>query len=267
MSSRRRRITLASAVALVAGAIAWSLPAAPAGAAGPVTPVIVTIGFDDGTADQYAARTELNLHHMHATFFINSGFVGDPDHMDETQLQTLQAEGNEIGGHTIDHANIQPLSHDEQVHEVCDDKAALEGMQLTVTSFAYPFGSWDTATEGVVQGCGYTSARTVSGVSIHIGKNKVGETIPPADPFATRTPPNPKKATKLETMKQYVLNAESVATTSDPLWIQFVFHRYCEAHCGAYTIQPTKFKALLDFLQGEAGRVTVLTTAQAMELS
>jgi hypothetical protein len=135
------------------------------------------------------------------------------------------------------------------------------------TSFAYPFGSWDAGTEAVVQACGYNSARTVSGVSIHVGKNKLGETIPPADPYATRTPPNPKKATKLATMEQYVLNAEdAVANGSQPLWIQFVFHKYCASHCGAYTVQPDKFGALLDFLEAEvnAGRVSVQTTAQVI---
>ena len=35
--------------------------------------MIVTIGFDDGTADQFAASEPLRLHGMHATFFINSG--------------------------------------------------------------------------------------------------------------------------------------------------------------------------------------------------
>ncbi len=136
-----------------------------------------------------------------------------------------------------------------------------------MTSFAYPFGSYDATSEEIVASCGYTSARTVSGVSIHVGKNKVGETIPPADAFATRTPPNAKKATKLSTMEQFVLNAESVAQSSgQSLWIQFVFHRYCDAHCGAYTVQPTKFDALLDFLQTEegAGRVSVQTTAEAI---
>ena len=70
-------------------------------------------------------------------------------------------------------------------------------------------------------------------------------------------------------MKQYVLNAEAeVQTTGQSLWIQFVFHRYCESHCGAYTVQPAKFKGLLDFLKVEEGKglVTVLTTAQAMAL-
>jgi peptidoglycan/xylan/chitin deacetylase (PgdA/CDA1 family) len=274
----RRRSAIAGAVALAAGVIAWALPASSASATGrlPVSTaspvVVVTIGFDDGTADQYAALQELQSHNMHATFFINSGPVdaGDPDHMTVSQLQALQAAGNEIGGHTVDHANIQPLSTADATHEVCDDHATLQGWGLTVTSFAYPFGSWDANAEAIVHGCGYDSARTVSGVSIHVSKGKIGETIPPADPYATRTPPNPKKATKLSTMEQYVTNAESgVASTGQTLWIQFVFHRYCDAHCGAYTLQPAKFHSLLDFLQTEEGQnlVTVLTTAQAMALS
>ena len=47
--------------------------------------------------------------------------------------------------------------------------------------------------------------------------------------------------------------------------MQFVFHRLCE-QCGAYAITPSKFTALLDFLQGEvaSGRVTVQTTAQVI---
>ncbi len=270
----RRRMIVAGAMALALGVVGWALPTATASASDPVPlvapGVVVTIGFDDGTIDQFAALQELNAHGMHATFFINSGFIGDSDHMSVQQLKDLQTAGNEIGGHTIDHANIQPLSDAEAIHEVCNDRAQLQAWGLNVTSFAYPFGSWDAHAEGIVSGCGYTSARTVSGVSIHVAKGKIGETLPPADPYATRTPPNPKKATKLTTMERYVTNAEDgVAATGQSLWIQFVFHRYCDAHCGAYTVQPAKFKALLDFLQVEEGKqkVTVLTTAQAMALS
>jgi len=272
---RTRRATVGASIAILVASFGWAQPME-AGASDPVPlvapPVVVTIGFDDGTADQFGALEALKLHHMHATFFINSGFIGDPDHLSEEQLGALAAAGNEIGGHTVDHANIQPLSTAEATAEVCDDRATLMGWGVTwgftVTSFAYPFGSYDANSEEVVKSCGYDSARTVSGVSIHVGKDKIGETLPPLDAYATRTPPNPKKATKLSTMKQYVLNAEAAAT-GESLWIQFVFHRYCEAHCGAYTVQPAKFAALLDFLEAETvdGRVSVLTTAEAIASS
>ena len=74
-------------------------------------------------------------------------------------------------------------------------------------SFAYPFGSFDSTSEAVVHYCGYNSARTVAGVKLK--GPAFGETVPPVDAYATRTPPNPKKATKLSTLEQYVLNADA----------------------------------------------------------
>jgi peptidoglycan/xylan/chitin deacetylase (PgdA/CDA1 family) len=265
----RSAIGCALLLGSVGAAYGWSSPAR---AADPVplvtTPVVVTIGFDDGTADQYATLPVLAAHNMHATFFVNTGpiLANASDHMTVSQLHILANAGNEITGHTVDHANIQPLSTAEQRAEVCTDRNTLIDWGFQPESFAYPFGSWDAGAEAVVQACGYNSARTVSGVSIHVNKNQLGETIPPADPYATRTPPNPKKATKLSTMERYVLNAEGAATLGQPLWIQFVFHHYCAAHCGAYTIQPDKFAALLDFLEAEvdAGRVSVLTTSEVV---
>jgi peptidoglycan/xylan/chitin deacetylase (PgdA/CDA1 family) len=263
---RKRTSRSAIGAVLVLASFATAYGSAPAHAA--TGTVIVTIGFDDGTVDQIAALDALEKYGMHATFFINTGpiLAGDPDHMTQADLHTLYAAGNEIAGHTVDHANIQPLSTADQRAEVCTDRNTLIDWGFRPTNFAYPFGSWDAATETVVHDCGYNSARTVSGVSIHVGKDKLGETVPPADAYATRTPPNPKKATKLTTMEQYVLNAEQAVANGGTLWIQFVFHRYCPSHCGAYTVQPDKFDSLLAFLQTEttAGRVAVRTTAQVI---
>jgi hypothetical protein len=158
----------------------------------------------------------------------------------------------------VDHANLAPLTTAEARQEVCTDRNSLLAQGFPATSFAYPFGSFDGGTEQVVQACGYNSGRGVAGIS----KNgPYAETIPPLDPYATRTPPNPKKATKLSTLEPYVQNAEA----NGGGWVQFVFHRLCE-QCGAYAITPSKFAALLDFLQGEvaAGRVTVETTIQVI---
>jgi peptidoglycan/xylan/chitin deacetylase (PgdA/CDA1 family) len=256
-SHNRSRIqqSLPAIGALAALLCSWAVSPAPAAAA---TPTVVTIGFDDGTADQLGALPILQAHGMTATFFVNTGFLGDGEHLTLGDLRTLAAAGNEIAGHTLHHVNLAPLSTAEARQEVCADRNNLLGAGFQPTSFAYPFGSFDGGTEQVVHDCGYNSGRGVSGI------DKTGpfaETIPPLDSYATRTPPNPKKSTKLATLEQYVLAAEA----NGGGWVQFVFHRLCE-QCGPYAITAAKLTAFLDFLQGEvaAGRVAVRTTAQVI---
>jgi peptidoglycan/xylan/chitin deacetylase (PgdA/CDA1 family) len=232
----------------------WAVNTAPAAAAS----TVVTIGFDDGTVDQLGALPILQAHGMTATFFVNSGSIGDPEHLSWADLHTLFGAGNEIAGHTLNHVNLAPLTTAEARQEVCTDRNNLLAAGFPATSFAYPFGSFDNNTEQVVRDCGYNSGRGVSGIS---KTGPFAETIPPLDPYATRTPPNPKKSTKLSTLELYVRNAEA----NGGGWVQFVFHRLCE-QCGPYAITPAKFTAFLDFLQGEVagGRVTVQTTAQVI---
>jgi peptidoglycan/xylan/chitin deacetylase (PgdA/CDA1 family) len=251
----RIRLSLIAIGALTTSLTSWAVSPTPATAA---ASTVVTIGFDDGTADQLDAVPILQAHGMTATFFVNSGSIGDAEHLSWADLHTLLDAGNEIAGHTVNHVNLAPLTTAEARQEVCTDRNNLLAAGFPVTSFAYPFGSFDSGTEQVVADCGYNSGRGVSGIS------KMGpfaETIPPLDPYATRTPPNPKKSTKLSTLELYVLNAEA----NGGGWVQFVFHRLCE-QCGPYAITPAKFTAFLDFLQGEVtgGRVTVQTTAQVI---
>jgi peptidoglycan/xylan/chitin deacetylase (PgdA/CDA1 family) len=256
----RGRVALAIATisALAASVSAGVVTAAPANAATAST--VVTIGFDDGTVDQLAALPILQAHGMTATFFVNTGpiIAGDSGHLSWADLHTLFNAGNEIAGHTVNHTGLKALPTAEARQEVCTDRNSLLAEGFPATSFAYPFGTFDSGTEQVVHDCGYNSGRGVAGISL---KGPFAETIPPLDPYATRTPPNPKKATKLATMEQYVLNAEA----NGGGWVQFVFHRVCES-CGAYAITTAKLTALLDFLQAEVngGRVSVQTTAQVI---
>src|SRR5262249_58819470 len=133
----------------------------------------------------------------------------------------------ETTGHPIAHANIKPLSVADAEHQVCDDRTPLLAQGFAPESFAYPFGSFDSTSEAVARYCGYNSGRGVTGVS---KTGPFGETIPPADAYATHTPPNPKTATKLSTLESYVLNAETDTQSSD--WVQFVFHRGCDKSTG-----------------------------------
>lgn len=221
------------------------------------SPTVVTIQFDDGNADQYQALALLNAHGMHATFYINTGFTGDSTHMTWAQLQALFAAGNDIGGHTLTHTDLKKLKTADAEHQVCQDRDNLIANGLQPESFAYPFGSFDSGTEQVVAFCGYNSGRGVSGVN----DTKVfAETIPPADAYATRTPPNPKQGTTVATIEGYVTAAEQHGGG----WVQLVFHHICNS-CDAYSITLSDFTALLDWLQSSAaGGAIIETTAQVI---
>jgi peptidoglycan/xylan/chitin deacetylase (PgdA/CDA1 family) len=233
-------------------AFAWQTVAASSPTPPPPGPqTVVTIQLDDGVADQIDTLPILNAHGMHATYYVNTGVTGDADHMTWDQLQQLAAAGNEIAGHTLHHVNLKPLKTADARLEVCGDRNNLLAHGLPATSFAYPFGGFDAGAEQVVRDCGYNSGRGVAGGT---------ETIPPLDPYATRTPPNPKQGTTVETIESYVTAAEQ----SGGGWVQLVFHHLCN-QCDAYSITPSDFAALLDWLQPRAPSGTVVkTTAEVI---
>jgi endoglucanase len=228
-------------------AFAWQTvtqPGPPPPPPGPQT--VVSIQVDDGVADQIDTLPILNAHGMHATYFVNTGVIGDSAHMTWEQLQQLDAAGNELAGHTLTHANLKPMKTADARLEVCQDRNNLIAHGFHPTSFAYPFGTFDAGTKQVVKDCGYNSGRGVAGGT---------ETIPPLDAYATRTPPNPKQGTTIATIESYVTDAEQ----SGGGWVQLVFHHLCD-QCDAYSITPADFRALLDWLQPRAANGTVVKT-------
>jgi peptidoglycan/xylan/chitin deacetylase (PgdA/CDA1 family) len=94
--------------------------------AGTRGPTIVSVEFDHAFSDQQAAVQLANSHGIKVTVFAMSGRIGLPGYMTAAQLRQLQAQGNEIGGHTINHEDLSQLSVAAQRWEICDDRIALE---------------------------------------------------------------------------------------------------------------------------------------------
>src|SRR5262249_12575896 len=210
-----------------------------------------------GRADAYGAIGILTAHSMHATYYGNTGVIGDSAHMSWSQLQDLFAAGNDIGAPTLTHANWKHLKTADARMQVCQDRDNLLSHGLQPTAFAYPFGSFDSGTEQVVAACGYNSGRGVSGVN---DTRVYAETIPPADPYATRTPPNPKQGTTVATIEGYVTAAEQHGGG----WVQVGFQQPCHS-LDSDSITVSDFTALLDWLQPRAATgTTVETTAQVI---
>jgi peptidoglycan/xylan/chitin deacetylase (PgdA/CDA1 family) len=250
-------MSLGLTIIALAAMIATPILSSPVTAAAATSPTVVSIQFDDGNANQYTALAILNTYGMHATFYVNSGVIGDSTHMSWTQLTNLATAGNEIAGHTLYHTNIKKLKTADARQAVCGDRVNLFNHGFQPVSFAYPFGSFDAGSEAVVKACGYNSGRGVSGVN---DTRVYAESIPPLDAYATRTPPNPKQGTTVATIEGYV----TAAQTHGGGWVQLVFHNICSG-CDAYSITQADFTTLLAWLQSQSPNgVTVQTTAQVI---
>jgi polysaccharide deacetylase len=232
-----------------------------------VAPTIVTIEWHDGNADQIGLIRILRDYGFHATFLVNTGpiLAHDPSKLSEEDLKSIFEAGHEIAGHTLDHVNVQPLPTTDARNEVCTDRNNLLSMGrpdvFQPTSLAYPFASFDAASEDVAHYCGYNGASATAGLTL---KGPVANTVPPADPYAVRTVPAIKKSTKLTTMQRFVEAAEVQAQADGTAWTIFVFHHLCgpHEHCGPYVISETKLRAFLGYLQAEATDGVVVETMQ-----
>ena len=250
---RQSRIVAAAALA------AATLLAGPAIThAAPLT--VVTIQFDDGNADTIQwIDGSLNTHGFHATWYVNSGSIETAGHLTWAQLTSVSQAGNEIASHTVNHVDINNLNLADARYQVCQDRVNIASHGLQPESFAYPFGDYNATVETeVVQYCGDNSARTVSGVN---DRRVFGETIPPLNPYATRTPPDPKQGTTVATIEGYVTSAEQ----NGGGWVQLTFHHICNS-CDAYSITAANMQALLDWLNTQVGTgaVAVKTTEQVI---
>ncbi len=70
---------------------------------------VVSLTFDDGAADNYDVRPILSQNNLHATFYISSGLTGTDGYMTGEQLRGLYEDGNEIGGHTLNHVKLTEI--------------------------------------------------------------------------------------------------------------------------------------------------------------
>ena len=132
--------------------VACFLGALLAPAVAKAAPTIVSLTFDDGTADQYAARTMLAQHSLHGTFYINSNNIGlSPSFLSWNQVADLAADGNEIAGHTLDHVDLTSVTSTEATRQVCNDRQALISHGFATTDFAYPYGASNASVESIVR--------------------------------------------------------------------------------------------------------------------
>jgi peptidoglycan/xylan/chitin deacetylase (PgdA/CDA1 family) len=195
---------------------------------------VVSLTFDDGDADNYSVRSVLAEKNLHATFYVVSGFTNSNGYMTDDQLRDLYNDGNEIGGHTLSHVNLENVHGADLKREVCQDRSNLVGYGFETISFAYPFGHYDDEAKKVVVDCGYINARGVSDGP---------ETFPPVDVYGLRAMPYVVKDTRFPKMVRYITEVEN----NGGGWVIFVFHHVCDG-CDQYSVKPEVFSQFAQWL-------------------
>lgn len=155
----------------------------------PLPPKPAVITFDDGFSDQLRAFSILKKYQMRATFYlITSGEAsrwcigiqrrygqqppcGD-GYMNWDDTKTLDQSGLiEIGAHTVNHLALAGQSPIVQSFEINESKRVLEQViEHKVWTFAYPYGSYNMTTIGLVKQAGFTTAvTTINGTGQSLG--------------------------------------------------------------------------------------------------
>ncbi|MBI4424424.1 MAG: polysaccharide deacetylase family protein [Elusimicrobia bacterium] len=220
---------------------------------------VVSLTFDDGTADHDLARRILDARGLKATFYVNSAQLGRSGYyMTLAEARAIQAGGHEIGGHTLDHLNLTTLSPGERRRQICEDRDQLLRWGFDPIAFAYPFGAHDAPTRTDVRACGYRNARAVGGVATCPSCRKT-ESPTSHDPYAIETPDSIKSDTTLEDLRRLVTDAEDDGGG----WLVLVFHKVCDG-CDRNAVAPGTLADFLDWLRARAANGTWVATVGQM---
>lgn len=275
------------AAALMAAGVVALVRHAPGAAAAQTSQInahpprtVVSLTFDDAYLDQWRyAVPLLRAHHMHGTFYVITADSDVPYAccMSWAQLRILQAEGDDIGSHTVDHPNLTRISAARVAREVCGSRRDMLSHGIRdPRSFAYPFGSYNTGSEKIVRRCGFTISRQGGGISSSSSTPGPpwAETLPPRDSGAVRTiAPDGANPIRLPDLERFVTQAAAHGGG----WLPITFHNVCDAYAADYLHCMSSYGPILDAALGQfldwlhrAGRpggapagVVVLTMRQA----
>ena len=196
---------------------------------------------------------------MNGTYYVITGDLGTSDYLTVPELIAMQANGSEIGSHTVDHPDLQSLS-DSQINSECSDSQQfLQSRGLSAVNFAYPYGLSNSHVDSIVLQY-YRSARYAygSGYLVPIAPTAIQMSIPMG--FAGEAA---SVSTALAQDEQVVNQAYSTNS-----WVIIFFHDVVPVADVAsylpYGIDTSDFTALLSYIANSG--VQVLTVNQALNL-
>lgn len=107
---------------------------------------LVSLTFDDGWQSTYKNGLPLlKKYGLISTQYIISGYVGANQYMTAAQIKAFQAQGSEIGSHTITHPDLTTLTPSQLTQELQQSQISLRNQfgNSVATDFASPYGAYN----------------------------------------------------------------------------------------------------------------------------
>lgn len=112
-------------------------------------PKALTMSYDDGPFEDYRLVELFNKYGIKGTFHLNSRYLDRDDYPAQPEkIKMADAkklyEGHEISVHTVNHCDLRAVNNNRFIHEVMDDKKALEDIAgYPVRGMSYPYGYYN----------------------------------------------------------------------------------------------------------------------------
>jgi peptidoglycan/xylan/chitin deacetylase (PgdA/CDA1 family) len=199
-------------------------------------PAAVSLTFDDARAVHLdVVAPELNKRHLHATFFV---IVSKLTRLDD--WRKVQAQGHEIGNHSVTHEHAAALTKASEQLQVEDAKEFLESnFKAKVDIFAYPYAELTPGLNLWVKRYDFAARgwEGDSGASAYVTSN--------AEPDWYNLPSQPAYTKySVEIYKSWVDKALAMHA-----WTTLQIHGIGDPSTGFEPIPTDTFLSLLDYLK------------------
>lgn len=122
----------------------------------------LVVSMDDGPVQDRRLVELLERRGIRGTFHLNSGRLGQPDHVSADEVASLYAR-HEVSSHSVNHPYLDSLSRPEITAEIHEDRSVLAQISgRAVRGHAYPFGAYNDEVLEVLRDQGIVYARTAS---------------------------------------------------------------------------------------------------------